>query len=97
MIRKLGEVLDLTIETWEEFNSSQGDVGYFSNLSSPIGEDIQNKCFQSLLLIHKSHGRLKCIRMRLSLQRDLLESLKNDVSEGILLGFRKTADHIRRS
>ena len=96
LLRKLLETLDITVETWERFSSWQGDVGYFSNLSSPIGGDVQGRSVISLVLIKERFERLKCLREQLYSQRGSCERLRKAVSNAIV-GFKKVLTGINSS
>ena len=79
VLRKLLEVLNLTIKAWESFEAE--DAHCFTNIPFPLGAEAQEQSFRSLRMIQERFRGLKSLRERLLSLTQSFEGFKGDVSK----------------
>ena len=74
------ERLSETIEAWEGFNSSDGDIGYFSDIDCSPDAQQRRNCNESIAAIKETFEILKNLQRRLVLLDKTCQNLAQAVS-----------------
>ena len=77
-LTRLQEPLSGTIKFWERFNSSNGDIGYFSDIKS--SDDLQNRINLSLRAINEIVETLEELQRTLDILIGFCDDYSNAVS-----------------
>jgi hypothetical protein len=80
LLGQLQERLSETIEAWEGFNSSDGDIGYFSDIDCSPDAQQRRNCNESIAAIKETFEILRNLQRRLVLLEKTCQNLAKAVS-----------------